>query len=97
MRSDWETSTNGDDEDRTPIKRTNSIGYLTEDDVKRKAAIDQHVAHYINDQLERMKSNESADLDGGELETSLDGTVEKATNGHRDGGNYFDKDPYFSK
>lgn len=74
-RTDWETSTNGDD-DLGPIKRTNSIGYLNEEDMQNKAEMDKHVASYVSDQLERIKSNKSDPVDSGELETSLDGAFD---------------------
>ncbi|KAJ9649384.1 hypothetical protein H2199_000159 [Coniosporium tulheliwenetii] len=84
VRSDWNDSTNGDangsaieDEDAEPskskYKRTNSIGYLDADALKRKAEEDQQVAHYVSDQLERMKSNDSAMSNMDELEAQLDG------------------------
>lgn len=92
-RSDWETSTNGDG-DMTPINRSNSIGFLNEEELRQKLAIDQHVASYVSDQLQRIKSNESADVDHGEFETSLDGVLDNQPNGHRNGGgDYFSKDP----
>jgi hypothetical protein len=99
-RSDWETSTNGEEEGLTPINRSNLIGFLDEDALKKKAKTDQHVASYVRDQLERIRSNESPEVDHGEFETSLDGTVEKKskTNGHKNGGGgYFDKDPYHGR
>ena len=52
--------------------------------------MDDKVAHYVSDQLERVKSGESADIDHGEFETSLDGAFDKSTNGRRHGnGDYF--------
>lgn len=99
-RSDWETSTNGDDEASTPINRTNSVGYLNADDIAAKEEVDQRVAHYVSGQLEKIRSNDSAELDAGEFETSLDGTLDNKPNGRRNrkgGGDYFDNDPYFSK
>jgi hypothetical protein len=102
-RSDY-ASTNGDDDDdevNDPIKRINSIGFLNEEALKEKAKVDKHVAHYISDQLERVKSGDSGDVDCGEFETSLDGVVDDTpTNGKRNGsgkGGYFDKDPVNGK
>lgn len=92
FRSDWETSTNGD-EDATPLNRSNSIGFLDEEELKRKAEIDQHVAHYVSDQLARVKSGGSDDLDCGEFETSLDGAFDRP-NGERNGNrDYFNQEP----
>jgi hypothetical protein len=82
FRSDWETSTNGE-EDPLRLNRTNSIGYLDSEALRRKAEMDDKVALYVNDQLERVKSGESADIDHGEFETSLDGAFDKLRNGHR--------------
>lgn len=84
VRSDWNDSTNGDangsaieDEEVEPsklkYKRTNSIGYLDAEALKKKAEVDQQVAHYVSDQLERMKSNDSALSNMDELEAQLDG------------------------
>lgn len=101
-RSDLAPSTNGDDDEvDDPIKRSNSIGVLDEEALKQKAAMDQHVAHYVSDQLERVRSGDSGDVDGGEFETSLDGALDgRPTNGKRNGGgrgSYFDKDPVNGK
>lgn len=54
--------------------------------------MDSHVAHYVSDQLERLRTHQESDeFDNGEFETSVDGTSEKRTNGHRNGG-----DSYFA-
>jgi hypothetical protein len=95
-RSDWEEA--HEDEEYTPINRSNSIGYLDEEALKSKAAVDQHVANYVTDQLERIKTNRSAELEAGEFETSLDGASDEKPNGKRNGGgSYFDKDPFQGK
>ena len=92
-RSDW-ASTQGDDDALTPINRTNSIGYLNEDDLKQKAEMDQHVAHYVTDQLERIRSNDSAEVEPAEFETSIDGALDSLdlgskTNGHGTGSKLY--------
>jgi hypothetical protein len=94
MRSDWETNTNGDDDAAmSPINRTNSIGYLDEATLKEKAEMDSHVANYVSDQLERLRTHQESDeIDNGEFETSVDGTYERKTNGHHNGG-----DGYFGR
>jgi hypothetical protein len=96
FRSDWDTSTNGDtDEAFSPINRTNSVGYPDEESLKRKAEVDKHVAHYINDQLERMKSNDSASVNHDEFEAQLDGLDDQEVNRKDNGpGGYFDNDIY---
>ena len=99
FRSDWDTSTHGDpDEAFSPINRTNSVGYLDEESLKQKAEVDKHVAHYINDQLERMKSNDSASVNHDEFEAQLDGLDDREINGKDNGpGGYFDNDTYHKK
>jgi hypothetical protein len=87
-RSDW----TDEDDDRTPLNRVNSIGYLNAEDIQRKSEIDQHVAHYVSDQLQRLKTHEDdANVDGGELEATLDGAADSKSNRRRNGKNgYFD-------
>jgi hypothetical protein len=106
FRSDWDTSTNGDpDEAFASINRVNSVGYLDEEGLKRKVEMDKHVAHYINDQLERMKSNDSASVNYDEFEAQLDGPDDQEVNGlgvkgldinglDSGPGGYFDNDTY---
>ena len=95
FRSDWETSTNGDETEpeRASLNRTNSIGYLNADALRQKAEMDQHVANYVSDQLTRIKSGESDGIDGGEFEASLDGALEMKPNGRKSKGD----DSYFSR
>lgn len=91
-RSDW-----GDHEDEdgaaTPLNRQNSVGYLNPQELQQKVEMDQHVAHYVSDQLERLRVSEDAagDVDCGEFETSLD-MADSGRNGRwRNGGKgYFD-------
>jgi hypothetical protein len=91
-RSDWGASTTGD-EDTTPLARVNSIGYLNQEDIRRKSEIDQHVAHYVSDQIQRLKTNQdNSSVDEKELETSLDGAADDKANGHQNG-----KDGYFDQ
>jgi hypothetical protein len=90
FRSDWETSTNNDEDEPEPINRTSSIGYLDSEELRRKAEIDDKVADYVSDQLERVKSGESAEVDHSEFETSLDGAFEKPKSRRQNGdGDYF--------
>lgn len=86
-RSDW-----ADEDDHTPLNRVNSIGYLNAEDIQRKSEMDQHVAHYVSEQLQRLSTHQDdANVDGGELETSLDGAADGKSNGHKKGKNgYFD-------
>jgi len=70
-RSDWNgTDVDEDDEeDFSAIRRQNSVGYFTEDDLKKKAEIDEHVHAYVTDQLERMKTGDQASEFKDEVET----------------------------
>ncbi|TKA66342.1 hypothetical protein B0A49_08173 [Cryomyces minteri] len=79
MRSDWNDEEDDDIDghsDNRSTARANSI-YLDEETLKKKAEMDEHVAHYVADQLERMKSNDSASQYQDEIEAQLDGA-----NGH---------------
>lgn len=102
FRSDWETSTNGDDDDvHSPAKRRSSVGYLDPEAVEQKTAMQERLNHYVSGQLERVKTG-LADVDNDEFETSLDGTSERKSNGHserrrRERSDYFEQDPYFSR
>lgn len=62
--------------------RKNSVGYLDAKALQEKAEMDKHVAHYVNDQLARMKSHDSDDYDGAEFETTAEGFK---SNGHGNG------------
>lgn len=77
MRSDWESANgeNGDDGDNHSfgLNRSNSIGYLNEEQLAEKQKADEQVAHYVTDQLERLNSHDSAEQFGDELEAQLDG------------------------
>jgi hypothetical protein len=100
-RSDWENSTNGDDDDdaRSPVRRKNSVGYLDEDAIKAKRAIQERLNNYVSGQLERVKTG-MHEYEPDEFETSLDGTSEKPPRSSKKSnsrGNYFEQDPYFSK
>ena len=94
FRTDWETSTNGEEAEpeRASFNRTNSIGYLNADALRRKQEMDEHVANYVSDQLTRIKSGESDGVDGDEFEASLDGALEMKPSRKRNGG-----DSYFSQ
>lgn len=87
-RSDWE-SNKDDDEATTPLARQNSVGYLNAEDIQRKSAIDQHVAHYVSDQLERLRTKDADRVDHKELVTSFDGASDSVRNGK---GDYFGED-----
>jgi hypothetical protein len=88
LRSDWEAT--DDDDTYTPINRTNSIGYLNEEALKQKTQMDHHVAHYVSDQLERLRTHrDSDDFDCGEFETSVDGTSERGNGYHNGDDDYF--------
>jgi len=94
FRSDWETSTNGEEE--PSLNRSNSVGYLDAEALKQKQEMDEHIANYVSDQLARVKSGESDDLDGGEFEATIDGAFDRHINGHRNGnGKVKHRDSYF--
>jgi len=74
--SNGEANGDEDDEDfKQKVKRRNSIGYLSEEELQKKKEIDAKVADYVSDQLERMKSNDSisAGQMKDEIEAQLDG------------------------
>lgn len=100
FRSDWGESTNGEDEESTsgPANRRGSVGYLDEDAVQQKNAMQERLNHYVSGQLERVKTG-LADVETDEFETTLDGSSDQRTNGQRrrDRNDYFEQDPYFSK
>lgn len=100
FRSDWETSTNGDEEGSvsSPQNRRGSVGVLDEDAEQQKAAMQDLLNHYVSGQLERVKTG-LADVETDEFETTMDGSSDRKSNGHkrRDRSDYFEQDPYFSK
>lgn len=104
FRSDWETSTNGEEEDATsPIRRKNSVGYLDADAIEQKNAMEERLNHYVSGQLQRIKTG-MQDYEPDEFETTTDGASDqRPTRGRRNGnrkngsGDYFEQDPYFSK
>lgn len=101
FRSDWEASSNGDDEESiaSPMKRINSVGYLDEESIKQRQAMEERLNHYVSGQLERVKTG-LGDVDQDEFETSLDGSSDRRqTNGRgrRNRNDYFEQDPYFSR
>jgi hypothetical protein len=57
------------------LRRASSVGWLSEEDLRKKAEVDSRVASFVNDQLQRMRSNDSAGADAmeDEIETSFDG------------------------
>jgi hypothetical protein len=100
FRSDWGESTNGEDEESvsSPQHRRGSVGYLDEEAVQQKNAMQERLNHYVSGQLERVKTG-LADVETDEFETTMDGASDRKSNGHkrRDRGDYFEQDPYFSK
>jgi len=74
-RSDVSDHSNGDDEipeNTAPVTRSNSIGALDDDGIKRKMEDDDHVANYVSNQLERLRTNGTTVHD--EFEAQLDGS-----------------------
>jgi hypothetical protein len=69
-RSDFDTSTNGDD----LRSMGNSVGPDTAERERERREADAHTAHYVSEQLSRVRSNQSADFEtGDEFEAQLDG------------------------
>ncbi|QDS73997.1 hypothetical protein FKW77_008685 [Venturia effusa] len=66
------------DEAALNMRRVNSIGYLNDDEIAKKKEMDEHVASYVSDQLQRLKSNDSASAVDAEDEMAaqMDGTNE---------------------
>jgi hypothetical protein len=105
FRSDWGGSASGDGDDgddeaaSSAANRRGSVGYLDEEGMKEKAALQERMNHYVSGQLARHK-NGHAHTEKDEFITSLDGTSEGQCNGgssRRDRSDYFEQDPYFSK
>jgi hypothetical protein len=66
------------DEAALNMRRVSSIGYLNEEDIAKKKEMDEHVANYVSDQLQRMRSNDSTSAVNAEDEMTaqMDGTNE---------------------
>lgn len=102
FRSDYEGSTNDDDDEAvsSPVNRRGSVGYLDQETIEQKAAMQERLNHYVSGQLERVKTG-LADVEKDEFETTLDGSSDKKSNGHsrreQRRKDYFEQDPYFSK
>lgn len=101
-RSDWETSTNGDDDDvLSPAKRKNSVGAQDAEAMEQKAQTEALFNHYVSGQLQRIKTG-IQDYEPDEFETTNDGAADERPsqtrrNNRRNRGDYFEQDPYFSK
>ncbi len=101
FRSDWETSTNGDDEEGTsPARRRSSIGAQDPEAMRQKLVEEERLHDYVNSQLHRIKTG-MASAEPDEFETMTDGASEERPrpsqrNGHRERGSYFEQDPYFT-
>lgn len=63
----------GDGNDAGPAYSHSAAGADTEEQEKRRKEADLHVANYVSDQLERIRSNESAAVYEDEFEAQLDG------------------------
>ena len=70
-RSDFDTSVDDNDDARSI---GNSVATETEDHRRERLEADEHTAHYVSEQLSRVRSHQSADFDGeDEFEAQLDG------------------------
>ena len=74
-RSSFGTSVNGDKPNESAVDGTGSAadGEEGEERERRRSVANQHVANYVNDQLERVRSNESVATYEDEFEAQLDG------------------------
>lgn len=73
-RSDFDTSVNGDDDEAARSIGNSAAADNMERELERNAA-DAHVALYVSEQLERVRSHQSVDglENGDEFEAQLDG------------------------
>lgn len=70
-RSDFDASINGDTEAHSV---GNSVEPDTAERLRERREADEHTAHYVSEQLSRVRSNQSADYEqGDEFEAQLDG------------------------
>lgn len=65
------TSVNGDGE-HDPRTRSNSVAVLDDEDDKEKQEANEHIANYVTNQLERIRSHESVAVYEDEFEAQLD-------------------------
>ena len=72
-RSDFDHSLNGDDEDKLSVG--NSVETENAEREKERKEADEHTAHYVSEQLSRVRSHQSADFvdNADEFEAQLDG------------------------
>jgi hypothetical protein len=71
-RSDFDHSINGDRDDQISVG--NSVETETAERERERREADEHTAHYVSEQLSRVRSNQSADFEtGDEFEAQLDG------------------------
>ncbi|KAF2460552.1 Six-hairpin glycosidase-like protein [Lineolata rhizophorae] len=82
-RSDWDSTpgsaldTNGDADEHDGFSRTSRAGstsYFDPESARLEQEVNQHVAHYVSDQLQRVRSGEAATEYDDELETQVDGS-----------------------
>lgn len=72
--SDLSARTPDTNEPTTSHSKASSIGYLDEDALKRMKEADDHLAHHVSNQLERIRSNDPTSRIHDEFEAQLDGT-----------------------
>ena len=71
-RSDFDHSVNGEDEEKASVG--NSVETETAERARERKEADEATAHYVSEQLSRVRSNQSADFESGdEFEAQLDG------------------------
>lgn len=65
---------NGHDQEGKPVhNRQSSVGHAGEDEIERQREADKHVASYVTDQLNRLKTSDGVKVHD-EFEAQLDGT-----------------------
>jgi hypothetical protein len=75
VRSDFEASLNGDVDGEDDARSIgNSVETENPERERERREADAHTAHYVSEQLSRVRSNQSADFEtGDEFEAQLDG------------------------
>lgn len=68
-----ETNKEGSETEAAPHEKTSSIGYLDEDAIKKLREADDHLAHHVTNQLERIKRQDTSSRIHDEFEAQLDG------------------------
>ena len=82
VRSDWEAA--DDVDDTGSALRKMSVGYPSAETMQQRAAAEQHVAHYVTDQLQRARHRDAV-VHCDEFETECNGHRSRGHHGPGDG------------